>query len=233
MTINIDPPDIPIKSEPDEERVLQRVAIGEGIKCPHCKKPTIRFAHPPGWTPPPLVPVYHVAWDVCPTCPPGHRRVFFPDEFRCTQVVPPTPPVAPAPPGEGDEFTKVARPRMTRDKPQYAGCSPPRSPRRQRHPGDWPYTIDPPNDPKWSGWGVDRTGRSNKGKMKKTRPRSQRTAAPNVSARSSPVSHDMDPARPDSQRIAQPASPTQASSVEKARHDADRAVSSVAAGRHG
>jgi hypothetical protein len=169
---NIAFPNIPIKSsvtaaDAADAAKPQRIAIPGGQPCRQCGGPTQRYGRPLGWKPPALMPVWYSAWDRCGPC----KHSWFDDAFRCTQVVPPSPPVAAAPAGEGDEFTKLERPRMTGDRPQYAGCTPPRSPRRQRHLGDWPYTIDPPPDPKWSGWGIDRTGRSN---------------AANVSARKSP-----------------------------------------------
>ena len=135
----------------------QRVAIPGGQPCRQCGGPTQRYGRPLGWKPPALMPVWYSAWDRCGTC----SHSWFDDAFRCTQVVPPTPPVAPAPADEADGVAGPKQPRVTRDETQYAGPTPPRSPRHERHPGDWPYTIDPPNDLKWSGWGVDRTGRSN------------------------------------------------------------------------
>jgi hypothetical protein len=147
---------VPNKFE-DRERVFERIAIPGGQPCPKCGGPTQRWGHPLGWKPPALMPVWYTAWDRCTPC----RHSWFDDAFRCTQVVPPTPPVAPVAKDEPLWQATPERQLVSRSKPSYAGSSKPNGNERTRHPGDWPYSIAAPHDPVHSGWRVDRTGRSN------------------------------------------------------------------------
>jgi hypothetical protein len=141
-----------------------RVPILGGGPCPRCGSTMQRYKHPPGWTPPTFMPVWHAAWDKCDAC----DYIAHYDEFRRTQQIPPLKPVATASAAETAASVRARtvltstpnRPPAWRTSPQYVG-SPPQLSQDARHKGAWPYTNAAPRDPAVYGWGIDRTGRSN------------------------------------------------------------------------